>query len=97
MLPQTALPGAVEVAERIRKRMAEETQSDEREVSLTLSIGVAEYPKHGDTTQALIAAADAALYQAKRRGRNRVVRATAQKGESITRARGKQARGRKRS
>ncbi len=97
MLPQTALPGAVEVAERIRTRFAEETKSDDKDVSLTLSIGVAEYPKYGDTAESIVAAADGALYQAKRRGRNRVVRATAKQQKSTPRARGKQARGRKRS
>ncbi len=97
MLPQTGLSGAAEVAERIRTRFEEDTKSDNKDVALTLSIGVAEYPKHGDTAESIVAAADAALYQAKRRGRNRVVRATAQQGKSTPRARGKQARGRKTS
>jgi diguanylate cyclase (GGDEF)-like protein len=36
----------------------------------TLSIGVAEAPRHGSTVGALLAAADTALYRAKRGGRN---------------------------
>jgi diguanylate cyclase (GGDEF)-like protein len=40
---------------------------------VTLSIGVAMLPDHGDSGQAVLQAADAALYQAKRAGRNRVV------------------------
>jgi diguanylate cyclase (GGDEF)-like protein len=36
----------------------------------TVSIGVAESPRHGTTVSSLLAAADAALYQAKRSGRN---------------------------
>ena len=40
---------------------------------VTLSIGVAEFPTHGDSAAAVIAAADAALYTAKQNGRNRVV------------------------
>ena len=40
---------------------------------VTLSIGVAMLPDHGDSGQAVLEAADAALYQAKRAGRNRVV------------------------
>jgi diguanylate cyclase (GGDEF)-like protein len=95
MLPQTGLSGAAEVAERIRTRFAEEAMPSTKGVSLTLSTGVAEYPKHGDTTESIIAAADTAMYQAKRRGRNRVVRATVQKDKATPRARGRQARGRK--
>ena len=93
LLPQTDLTGAVEVAERIRSRVAEENMDrKDTKISGTLSFGVAEYPKHGDTADTLIAAADAALYQAKRRGRNRVVRASAAKPKSTARRRGKQAR-----
>lgn len=39
---------------------------------VTLSLGVAVFPEHGNTTDALIRAADAALYRAKQRGRARV-------------------------
>lgn len=41
----------------------------------TLSIGVAGYPLHGRTAEALIRAADQALYAAKARGRNSIIRA----------------------
>ncbi len=40
---------------------------------VTLSIGLASYPEHGSTAQAVLQAADAALYRAKAAGRNRVV------------------------
>jgi PleD family two-component response regulator len=40
-----------------------------------LSLGIAEFAKNGDTAEAVLAAADAALYQAKRAGRDRVTRA----------------------
>ncbi len=93
MLPQAGLSGAREVAERIRTRFAEEAAQGAEGVPLTLSIGLAEYPQHGDTTESLIAAADAALYQAKRRGRNRVVGAAVRKAKTAPRARGKSARG----
>ena len=93
LLPGTDLEGGVEVAERIRNRLADTKLDDEKKkVGITLSIGVAEFPQHGDTAEAIIAAADAALYQAKRRGRNRVARATATKRGPATRPRGKQAR-----
>ncbi len=93
LLPRTNLTGAVEVAERIRDRVAEENMDrEDTTMPVTLSIGVAEYPTHADNADALIAAADAALYQAKRRGRDRVVRASATKRKSTARPRGKQAR-----
>ena len=74
LLPHTGLSGATEVAERIRT-LTEETfaDQDKKEVPVTLSIGIAEFPMHGESARALIAAADAALYSAKQRGRNRVV------------------------
>lgn len=74
MLPETAVDGAMEFAERIRARVAAEPFGDAGQ-QVTVSIGVAGSREHGDTPEALIASADAALYQAKRRGRNRVVRA----------------------
>ncbi|WP_295436981.1 diguanylate cyclase [uncultured Thiodictyon sp.] len=40
--------------------------------AITLSLGVAVFPAHGETAQAVLRAADAALYQAKENGRDRV-------------------------
>ena len=40
---------------------------------VTVSVGVAVYPDHGLTCEAVISSADQALYLAKRQGRNRVV------------------------
>lgn len=74
VLPETGLEAAVEVAERIRLTLASRIFEGRR---VTLSIGAAEFPNHGDDAQRLIAAADAALYRAKDAGRNRVERATA--------------------
>lgn len=72
VLPETAMPEALEIAERIRARVAGEAIPGRR---MTVSIGVAEYPVHGDSPEQLIAAADEALYEAKREGRDRVRRA----------------------
>ncbi len=80
VLPDTGLDGAVEVAERIRSRLAEAEFSGEK---ITLSIGVAAFPDCGETPEALIASADAALYQAKREGRDRVVRARRRKTREV--------------
>ncbi|HEY9809338.1 MAG TPA: diguanylate cyclase [Halomicronema sp.] len=41
--------------------------------SITLSLGVACFPEHGETASAVLGAADAALYQAKKEGRDKVV------------------------
>ncbi|MEC4687817.1 MAG: diguanylate cyclase, partial [Nitrospirota bacterium] len=74
MLPEHGTDGAMEVAERIRTKVASATTGDEnRKDPVTVSIGVAAFPENGATPAALIASADAALYQGKQRGRNRVV------------------------
>src|SRR5712671_1599248 len=70
MLLEANMATAMLVAERIRARVAEQ---DMGEGSLTLSIGVAEYPDGGETPEELIATADAAMYRAKSGGRNQVV------------------------
>ena len=44
--------------------------------TITISIGLAQFPAHGTTVEALLLAADKALYEAKSSGRNRVVVAT---------------------
>jgi diguanylate cyclase (GGDEF)-like protein len=72
MLPETGMPEALEIAERIRARMANEVFPGRR---MTVSIGVAEFPLNGDSPEQVIAAADEALYEAKREGRDKVRRA----------------------
>lgn len=72
MLPETPVQGAATLAERLRARVE---AADFGEQQITLSIGVASLPLHGDTPEAVIAAADEALYEAKRKGRNRVMQA----------------------
>lgn len=71
LLPNTtALRGRV-MAERVRR--ATEKSFAGTPVSLTLSLGVAEYPAVGRTAEELLETADAALYRAKALGRNRTV------------------------
>ena len=70
VLLETTVTTAALVAERIRARVAGETFGEGR---MSLSIGVAECPSHGDTPETLIASADAAMYQAKSGGRDRVI------------------------
>ena len=77
MLPNTGIDGALKAAERIRKRLAERRVTvGKKSVTLTVSTGVAEFPIDGDSPESLIASADAALYRAKRDGRDRVARAS---------------------
>ncbi len=67
--------GAEEVAERIRRRIAETTFNghDGKPLSvLTVSIGVAVFPHKTSSPEDLVANADAALYKAKRAGKDRV-------------------------
>ena len=75
ILPETDLDAAARFAERLRA--AVEAQPFDVDTGaplrMTVSIGVASWPTHADNAQALVAAADAALYAAKQRGRNRVV------------------------
>jgi len=72
MMPETEIEGAIEVAERIRNKIAAEKLPVG---TITVSVGVAAFPGHGDAAEALIAAADAALYEAKRAGGNCVTAA----------------------
>ncbi len=68
--PETALEAAVGTAERIRQ--AAYAASDAAGVERSVSVGVATYPASATTGEALFQQADAALYMAKRAGKNRV-------------------------
>jgi diguanylate cyclase (GGDEF)-like protein/putative nucleotidyltransferase with HDIG domain len=76
LLPRTSLTGAVEVADTARARVAAMKLRSEdnpaHDLAVTISAGVATYPEHGDTVNGLLSAADAAVYDAKLGGRNRV-------------------------
>jgi len=78
LLPETDVRGAAEVGERIRRRL-ERTQIDvdgaEEPIVITASIGVAGTPDSRLASTDLIEAADRALYEAKRAGKDRVIRA----------------------
>jgi diguanylate cyclase (GGDEF)-like protein len=43
-----------------------------KSINVTISIGIAQYPKDGRTTKELLANADNALYRCKQTGRNKV-------------------------
>ena len=72
VMPEMSADEAGEIAQKIGKRVEEQNFPGR---TVTLSIGVAAFPHDADLPHAVIAAADRALYQAKREGRNRTVQA----------------------
>jgi diguanylate cyclase (GGDEF)-like protein len=71
LLPETEISSGLEIAERIRAAIAEISLPGS-DVTVRASIGVAGFPDHASTLERLERLADAALYVAKRQGRNRV-------------------------
>ena len=78
-LPETSPEGALELAERIHDRIGAERirTPDDGDIAVTASVGVSTLPASAIDVRELIAAADAALYEAKRAGKDRVVVAEA--------------------
>jgi diguanylate cyclase (GGDEF)-like protein len=75
LLPDTPAKGALEVAERIRKRIAgAPLEYHAKRLAASVSIGIASFPEDGATLDALASHADRALYAAKQDGRNRSVK-----------------------
>jgi diguanylate cyclase (GGDEF)-like protein len=75
ILPATNMASALEKAKRIRQQV-ESAGFDGivtgKPLKVTISIGVANFPEHGAEYEAIVTAADSALYKAKKSGRNRV-------------------------
>jgi len=69
LLPNTPIDAAVRVCERVRKRLASSLKIDD--VYVTASFGLASWPDNGTEANEVVAAADEALYQAKREGGNK--------------------------
>ena len=72
MMPDANGTEALELAEHIRARVAAKKFTGRK---MTLSIGVATFPEDADSAEGLVSIADEALYQAKREGRDRAIRA----------------------
>ena len=64
---------AIQLAEHIRQALAQPYLINGQQLSIHPSIGVALYPEHGSNQKELILYADAAMYQAKKAGGNKVV------------------------
>ena len=79
LLPETPPEQAMEIAERIRRKVAErefEVETAAEPIRATVSLGVAGFPKDGLDANELIHQADLAVYRGKLQGRNRVVSAS---------------------
>jgi diguanylate cyclase (GGDEF)-like protein len=74
LLPQTTIDAGLQVTERVRKSIAEEVNSGD--IPVTISIGLASWPDDGIGHTDIIAAADVNLYRAKRSGGNQSCRAS---------------------
>jgi diguanylate cyclase (GGDEF)-like protein/putative nucleotidyltransferase with HDIG domain len=76
LLPETEASHGLEIAERIRRAVAARrysVESSSEPIRATVSLGLAAFPDHGQTTKDLLHRADLAVYRAKAQGRNRVV------------------------
>ncbi len=74
LLPETEPEGAYTVADKLRREVARlGFRVGERTIRTSISIGLVAFPEDGSTMDALISAADAAMYEAKRRGKNQIV------------------------
>lgn len=75
ILPGASIDDSKAAAERLRSAISghQVVLEDGRTITLQVSVGAATYPFDGATPEELIRNADAALYEAKRRGRNKVV------------------------
>ena len=74
MIPEAAKDAAFILSERLRKQFSDLKLEDFPQI--TISLGIATYPLDGTQLEDLIKKADAAMYAAKRAGRNKVVKYT---------------------
>jgi len=74
LLPETGEQEAKEVAEKIRSKVAKKrfkgVELSQPNLIISISVGIASYPKNGITSSEIVFAADAALYEAKTFGKN---------------------------
>ncbi len=75
ILPQTKPEKTIEIAERLRRTVKSIAipVAENKNISLTISIGIGQYSDQNQSLHEVLSLADKALYQAKEQGRNRVV------------------------
>lgn len=75
LLPETNMKNAIIVSEKLRKSISKTLSSfsELKGETVTISIGVSNYPLEAQTAEVLLETADRQLYEAKRKGRNRTV------------------------
>jgi diguanylate cyclase (GGDEF)-like protein/putative nucleotidyltransferase with HDIG domain len=81
LLPETPPEQAFEIAERIRRSVADrafEVETSSEPIKATVSIGVSGFPRDAADANELIHQADLAVYRAKLQGRNRVLDASSE-------------------
>lgn len=85
ILPSTHLLVGIQVAERLRSKIAETPlQLDSGNINITASLGVGAYQHNSqDSIEDFIARTDKVLYQAKNSGRNQVCHSTQEQGDKI--------------
>lgn len=72
ILPETAKADAMTFADRFRRGVESSIMAPDASYPLTVSIGLAAFPADGKSSEEIVWAADEALYESKRAGRNRV-------------------------
>ena len=74
LLPETDAEGAFVVAEKLRRDISTlSVRVQDRAVRTSVSLGMVSFPDDGKTIEELLSAVDAAMYEAKRRGKNQIV------------------------
>jgi len=73
ILTETGKDKAYEIAERFRRIISEQyIKCNSEPLRITTSLGIATFPEDAKTHESLVEASDSAMYQAKKKGRNRV-------------------------
>lgn len=73
LMPNVEGEDSLKIVERIRRKVENDFSSESSNYFVTVSAGVASYPKHGDTGLKVLDCADDAMYAAKNTGRNKVI------------------------
>lgn len=95
VLPETPTEGARVVAEKIRAVIGDDpipVEGIPSPLAITVSVGLASFPRDGGTVETLLHAADLAMYRAKEAGRDRVAEAEGEAPEPVPTRRGRERR-----